>query len=350
MTTIFVGPYRQYDYTGQISKIYLDSISRAAINRKMSVISRPLFIDNMSIIGENNDSLNRMEFIADNLELEAIVQHAPVEYLLTQKYTKNIAIPIIGNRISKSPYNQNYQKLNSFDYILVDNEYDKTLLIRSNITSPIFVFDEPFPDKDIVEHSSKKYNLGEKIGDNFIFGFIGAYKQNISIIQKIIVSFLISFRSCSDVHLLLCSKGTEQDRRDIENYYKEIKQKLKIIDYDNVIFIFNGLETESVIASLNTFDCFLSLNDDYSQYIYEKYFMRSGKNLINKHNITTIQIPTIAVDISSDINDLMISIPTTDLYQKMIDTKNQKNNTNKHQKTKKSNNKNLGETLCHILQ
>lgn len=350
MTTVFIGPYRQYDYIGQISKIYLESIYKTFINRKMSVIGRPLFTDNMSVIQNLGDRLNAIENIPEDIQLNGVIQHAPIEYLLIQKYTKNIAIPIIDNRISKTPYNQNYQKLNSFDSILVDNEHDKTLLIKSNITCPITVFDESFSDKDTIEHSSKKYNLGEKIGDNFIFGFIGTYKQNISIIQKIIVSFLISFRSSSDTNLLICCKGTEQDKRDLENYYTETKQKLKIIGYDNIIFIFNSLEIESAMASLNTFDCFLSLNDDYSQYLYEKYFISSGKNLINKHNITTIQIPPISINTSVDIDDLMISIPTADLCQKMTDIKNQKNNTNKHQKTKKTNSKNLGETVCHILQ
>jgi len=348
MTTIFIGPYRQYDYMGQLSKIYLESIHRAFIIKKMSIIGRPLYIDDLSVTQDDTGILNFIENIPEKFQLNSLIQHAPVEYLSIQKSVKNIAIPIIDNRISKVSYNQNYQKLNSFDYVLVDNDHDKTILIRSNITSPIVVFDESFSDKEISQHSNKRYNLGEKIGDNFIFGFIGTYKQNISIIQKIINSFLISFRSYANVNLLICCKGTEQDKKDLENYYKETKQKLKIIDYDNIVFIFNGLETESVIASLNTFDCFLSLNDDYSQYLYEKYFVKSEKNIINKHNTTSIQIPAISIDTSNDLEDLMTSIPTADLCKKMIDIKNQQNN--KNNRMKKNNNKNLGETICHILQ
>jgi hypothetical protein len=349
MTTVFIGPYRQYDYIGQASKTYLRSIHSVLVNRGLSFIGRPLFSDPGSIDENNTLFLDKIEKVPNTLELNAIIQHAPVEYLAVQKYTKNIAIPIIDNKLFKTPYNQNYQKLNSFDNILVENDHQKTLLIKSNIICPIIVFDEYLQDKDISDHTNKKYNLGPKVNDSFIFGFIGYYRQNISIIQKIITSFLVSFRSSDDTVLLICCKGTEQDRQELDSYYQNTKNKLNIIDHNNIIFVFNQLNIESAIASLNTFNCFLSLNDDYSQNLYDKYAISNNISVITKHSLETAQIPSTFADESCDIEDTMMSILTSDLCKKLIDIKNQKNNMNKQQKIKK-NNKNLGETICHILQ
>jgi glutaredoxin len=253
------------------------------------------------------------------------------------------------NKLSKMSYNQNYQKLNLFDNILVENEQDKNLLIRSNVSCPITLFDESLSEKDILPHINKSYNLGERMNGVFVFGFIGAYKQNISIIQKIITAFLTSFRSSSDVFLIVSCRGTEQDKKELESYYHDLKKRLSIIEYNNILFIFSGLDIESSIASLNSFSCLLSINDDHSQYLYEKYVASKGINLITKHSVENIQVPPVFIDESHDMDDVLISISTADLGQKMKDIKNQQGS-NKHQKIKKNNGKNLGETICHILQ
>ena len=349
MTSVFIGPYRQYDYLGQISRTYLQSIYLAYTNKKLSLISRPLFIDSSLTATNNIPPLDKTEDIPENLALDCIIQHAPIEYLAIQKYTKNIAIPIMQNKISKMPYNQNYQKLNSFDGVLVENEQDKHLLIKSNISCPIIVFDESLSNKDILPHIDKSYNLGEKMNGVFVFGFIGAYKQNISIIQKIITAFLVSFRSSSDVSLIMSCRGTEQDKKEIEKYYDDLKKRLSITEYNNILFIFSGLDIESSIASLNSFSCLLSINDDHSQYLYEKYAVSKGISLITKHSVENIQVPPVFINESYDIDDTLMSISTADLGQKMKDIKNQQGS-NKHQKIKKNNSKNLGETVCHILQ
>jgi hypothetical protein len=278
------------------------------------------------------------------------MQHAPIEYLAIQKYAKNIAIPILNNRVSKMPNNQNYHKLNLFDAILVESEHHKNLLIKSNISSPIAVFDESLSDKNISTHINKTYNLGEKNSNTFVFGFIGPYKQNVSIIQKIITSFLMAFRSSADVALVMSCRGTEEDKKELDSYYNNLKKKLSIIDYNRIIFIFNSLDTECVIASLNSFNCLLSINDDYSQYLYEKYMTSKAGDIINRHNLENIQIPPTIINESYDIDDTLISISTMDLCQKMKDIQNQQHSSNKHHKIKKNNNKNLGETICHILR
>jgi hypothetical protein len=350
MTSAFIGPYRQYDYLGQVSKTYLQSIYTAYSNKNLSIISRPLFID--SSLNDTNNGLlyYNIENIPENFSVDCIIQHAPVEYLAIQKRVKNIAIPIINNKISRAPYNQNYQKLNFFDNVLVENEYQKNILMKSNISCPITVFDESFSDKDISTHINKNYMLGEKTNNTFVFGFTGAYKQNINTIQKIITSFLISFRSHNDVTLVMSCRGTETERKELENYYIDIKKKLSIVDYDNIIFIFSNLDTEAIIASLNSFNCLLSINDDHSQYFYEKYMISKGKSIINRHNLENIQIPSIFIDEFYDIDDIFISVSTTELCQKMKDIQNQQHTSNKHQKITKNNGKNLGETICHILQ
>jgi hypothetical protein len=349
MTSVFIGPYRQYDYLGQVSRSYLESLHRTYTNKNLSIISRPLFLDSSVLITNDDPILGQIENAPENLSLNCIIQHAPIEYLAIQKYTKNIAIPIMQNKFSKMPYNQNYQKLNLFDNILVENEQDKSILMKSNISCPITLFDESLSDKAILPHLNKSYNLGEKMNGIFVFGFIGAYNQNISIIQKIITAFLISFRSHSNVALILSCRGTEQDKKEIESYYNDLKKKLSIVEYNNVIFIFSGLDIESAIASLNSFSCLLSINDDNSQYFYEKYIASKGISFITKHNVENIQIPPVLIDESYDIDDNLISISTADLSKKMKEIQNQQGQ-NKHQKIKKNSGKNLGETVCHILQ
>jgi hypothetical protein len=350
MNTVFIGPYKQYDYLGQVSKTYLESINLALKPRNKTILARPVFID-FSVLDESDNYVYRdIETAPENFDKPScIIQHAPIEYLAIQRYTKNIAIPILDNRLLKMPYNQNYQKLNSFDHVLVDSEYHKALLIKSNITSPITVFDETLLDMQICDHINKKYNLKEKTNNTFVFGFIGAYKNNIAIIQKIITSFLSSFRSVNAT-LIIVSRGTEQDKKHLDDYRTEILKRLSVINDNNIITIFNNLDTESVIASLNSFDCLLSLNDDYSQALYERYMLSQDKQIINKLAMNNIHIPPLHINDFSDIEDIMISVSTSDLCQKMLDTHSQKNNTNRYQKNKKNKTKNLGETLCHILQ
>lgn len=347
MNVLYLGPYRQNDYMGQYSRMNLRSIISGLPAKKSSVYSRPIYIDFSSIDQNVPEDISNAEiFPKDNIQWSGIIQNLPIEFLTVQKFTKNIAIPILNNKLEKSSLNNiHFYKLNSFDHILLDSENNKNLLLKSGITTKISIYNEDFKTEYLdTEIINKQFDLGI-INEKFVFSFIGSYISNVQIIHKIIIAFLIAFRSDADNMLFFLLKGTAKDKEELIAFYEQTKKQLNIIGEDKVVFSFGSLTITEALAAINTCSCYLSLNDDISLTIYEKYCNSVSKPIISKHSLESISSIPLSIGEFYDLDDLIGSVVTMSLSEKLKNIK-------QHQSLKKnkSNNKTLTETICNILQ
>ena len=347
MNLLYIGPYRQYDYMGQTSRILLHSIKEKCSYNNHKVYSRPLYIDFGSVDEKMPEYIKKDEtFPSDSTNWSGIIQHMPVEFLSSQSFTKNIAIPILNNQLAKTSLNNNnFRKLNLFDHVLVENDNQKNFLLKSGITTKISVYNEEIKT-DYIDHNlrNKQFDLGS-LNNNFVFAFIGSYSSNQNIIHKLIVSFLVAFRSEPKNTLFFLLKGTSEDKEELMKFYNETKQKLNILDINPVIFSFGSLQLQESIACINTCSCYLSINDDVAYNMYEKYAQSINKPIISKYNLEVTHTPGLGVGYFYDIEDVIGSINTMSLTYKLKSIQSD----NKILKNK-SNNKSVGEIICNILQ
>lgn len=339
MNILYIGPYRQLDYIGQASRLYLRSILDQAKkkNDNVKLHARSVCIE-PNLLSKDYDGLYE-KFDKSIDEYSMIVQHLPPEYLSIQKSCYNIAIPIVDARLIDASNNYYYSQLNEFDYVLIDNIRTKEFLKRSNIKTKLDIFSEHIiPDPRTL---NQRYNLGE-INNLFKFGFIGPYKSNEQIIQKLILSYTIAFRSDIKTHLVLFLRGTAQDKSDIEKFYNSSRKRLNIVNDENRIsFIFNDLnETESSVA-INTLDCYLSINDDIQYVLYENYAMSSKKLVLSNKDISIIKTPAIDIGDHYSSGDIIGSLTTEDIMQKMLLAAN-----NNHKRSKSPDYPKLGAFIC----
>lgn len=346
MNLLYIGPYRQYDYMGQTSRILLHSIKEKLYYRNHSVYSRPVYIDTTTIDRRIPKYIEQNEIFPNNpINWSAIIQNLPVEFLAVQNFTKNIAIPILNNQLVKTSLNNScFKKLNLFDAVIVENDNQKNLLLKSGLNTKILVCNEKITDGLIDDNiKNKQFDLGV-LNNNFIFSFIGSYRANKNIIEKLIMAFLVSFRAETDNTLFLLLRGTSEEQKELADFYNQIKQKLNIINMDPVVFSFGSLELNECIAAINTCSCFLSINNDIQYAIYEKYAQSLDKKVVSKYSLDIVNTPALGVGLLYDIEDVIGSIGTMSLVEKLKSIKLNnitKNNSNNH--------KSIGEIICNIL-
>lgn len=342
---IYIGPYRQYDYHGILSDILLKSILKN-LNNKYTVNSRPLYLDSSLISQYSNDTYYNTEIIPDNVvEYSTIIQHCPVEYIAIQKKWKNICIPIFDPKLFKASNYSTVQRLNLVDHILVGSEYYKQFLLRSGISTPISVYEENFHEYINQEILQKRYNFGSIENNRYNFGFIGSYIKNLQVIKKIIMAFVNAHRADDNYRLVFFLRGSQNDKNDIEKFYNETRKNLNLSNFDSIFFIFGPLDTDNSILCLNSIDCLLSINDDYTNELYETYILKQNKRILSRGNLNIINVPPSSSDMY-DIEDEIGSISTDSLIKKMINIDKQQNYKNK--KNNKINNT-AGQIICRIL-
>jgi len=339
MNILYIGPYRQLDYIGQASRRYIQSLldQTKKKNEILKLHTRPICIESNLIIKDYSSLYEKFDESVEKYSI--IVQHLPLEYLSVYKNCYNIAIPIVDARLVDASNNNHYSKLNEFDYLLIDSIRTKEFLKRSNIKTKLDIFSEHLiPDPRTL---NQRYNLGEA-NDLFKFGFIGPYKKNEQIIQKLIIAYTIAFRSDIKTHLVLFLRGTAQDKSDIETFYKNTLKRLNIVNDENRIsFIFSDLnETESFVA-INSIDCYLSINDDIQYVLYENYAMSSKKLVLSNKDISIIKTPAIDIGDHYFSGNIIGSLTTEDIMQKMLLAAN-----NNHKRSKSPDYPKLGGFIC----
>lgn len=336
MNILYIGPYRQVDYIGQVSSVHIDSIRRSmSVSDKLLI--KPLYIDTSL----SNDDTYYDNEINDLTHIDTLIQHVPVGFVSIQKHFKNIVIPIMDPKLQNISQDYNYNILTHADKILVDEEKNKNLLRMNGITTDIELYEEKI---DI--NNFQQFNLDES-EQSYRFGFIGQYQPNKLIINKIIHSFLLAYRSQHNVKLYLFLRGSDKDKEELKNTVNSIKKQLYISDYIYSIHHIFGLWNQSeALTALNSINCFISLNDDYRYLLYEKFFTSSesemkNKFLINRQNVQSVEVPTATLSNRYEYKNTICSINTIDLTKKMSNAV-----TSSYQKNKPSRHKSLGSIIC----
>lgn len=337
MNILYIGPYKQTDYIGVMSLLHIHSIKQY-LSQSDKLITRPIYLDTNFI---SNLSIDAEHGTANHFDM--IIQYLPVDFLAITTNTKNIAIPIFDPKLCRLIDDSKYSVLNLCDKILIDEERYKNILRSYNIQKSIEIYEEHIP-----ENHTQKFDL-DPIQDSYKFGFIGKYQSNKQIIQKIILAFLLNYRTNNNTKLYFFLTGNEQDRRDAEDQVAKIKKDLSIPEYIRPIHcLFELWEHKNITIALDSLNCFISLNDDYRYVLYEKFFMSNAidtkKFLINRQNISIIETPVINISHISEYNNTLSSIYTKDLIDKM------KSAPQAQQKNKKNNFNCLGHILCKQAQ
>jgi hypothetical protein len=342
---IYIGPYRQYDYVGIASELHIRSIIKSIDLKKHKLFLRPLYLSNDAIKKPNSIDWLIYETLPDILENETyVIQHAPVEYLSSQSLWRSIAIPVLNPQLHKASKYNDISRLNRFDQIIISNDYEKNLLLKSEISAPsaISQYDPtPYLDTDI---ANKKYDFGLLEQQMYYYGFIGPYKDNISIIQQIIVAFSLASRALPNCKLVFFLRGTQQDKNEIEKFYDSTSSIIKNQNH-NIQFIFGYLDTVSSFTAINSIDCLLSLNLDVQQSVFENYASYNSKTVISRHNINVETSP--AYNSVYDIEDMVNSIPLRVLVDKIKNTTDAIQTKNK---ISKQTSKTIGEIICQIVK
>ena len=149
MNSLYIGPYRQVDNLGILSRLYLQDF--ASISSKM--MSRPVYLNmHPKYLGGQLNSENNIE------NLDTIIQNLPIDMLVSDYKKTNIAIPIISNKRFSS---KDIAKLNKFDYILVDDPfaYDELSSKLSNLNL-FFIKPNISYEKIKLAAGNKRFNLG----------------------------------------------------------------------------------------------------------------------------------------------------------------------------------------------
>lgn len=276
MTALYIGPYRQDDQYGLLSRCYIDSL--LSLSSKNQLITRPLLLSNYT---GNTIDYGRYENKTVK-DCEIVIQHAPLEYLNITKQTKyNICIPIFTNKIVSQ---SEIQTLRQFDSVYVETPIMKSILdpILDKPTTCI----KPKINSNIVSNNNR-FNFGIH---NFFTKYytIVDYNQNIDFIKQLIEQFVRLTKYDSTKKLILFVQNL--DVNEAKNIETIIQQNYNQADIkDNLINIIivnidNNIST-SIIAHLSG-DIFLHIYDTPHNTIH--YWIAKE---LNKPVIDRVHIP-----------------------------------------------------------
>lgn len=336
MNILYIGPYRQIDYVGQMSNLHIESIQKSK-GQKNNLITRPLYLDYK--LSDNYSQTYSTETVGENA-IDMIVQYVPIDFIAILPTVKTVIIPMIDPKLQNISQDYSYDILNSTNQILVDDDKQRSLLRRYNLTVPIDIYAEY-----LVQNSPQSFNLHTE-GESYSFGFIGDFNSNRQIIKKIIQAFLLCNRSNPDTSLYFFIRGSDNDKEEIDKTISDIQQDLKIPKYISPITTIFGLwNKDECLTALNSINCYMSLNDDYRYSLYEKFFMESNpsknKYLISRSNTDSVEVPISIINNSCEYLNTFNAIHTQDLYLKMIAAIS-----SPPQKYKKNESSSLGNILC----
>lgn len=330
---LYLGPYQQTNYLGQsaLRNLYeLQQIGSINIIHKHIPVDHSDTFDASSVVSKSTVDLGSLS------NIDIVIQNLPIDFLSTNFYTTNIAIPFVNPYIN---YN-NSDIFDSFKAVLVDDIYIKERINSKNTNVEIFEQQAPL----ILNNCDKeRYNLGAYDG-LYKFGFLGSYTQESSIVQKLIQTFLTTFRSDDSVCLCLLLTVTDQEKSELESFYENIKKSLQISNYDKIIFMYNSCGHMDAIRFINNISCYVSLNS-YAKYcMYERYCKQVNKSYLAHKDISCVTMPIIPVKNSMDI-ELKHNSPTADSISSAFIENIRGRNVHRS----KTINKTLSDIICKII-
>lgn len=327
MNILYVGPYRHNNDYGILSRLYLENL----INSGNNVTCRSLYfgIDNI------DRDLSELSPYEKNIlsNYDVLVQHCPVDWAQTHGgFKRNIIIPILGNRTNLKDFH--IKNLSRFDKIVVDNDIHESLFVRFGCGKNVSRISTPLIKNLCDSLREKKINLGIH-NSSRKFYFFGNMHRDIELLQKILVSFFISFRGQYGNSLILfLDEVVPQDQKNLADMIKNIKQKLKINTSEKSIsemVIYKNLSFQEKIIIHNTCDILLNFSSEYRSMIQEQHAKYFNNSVLNIENTDIIDIPAFDKNAKYCPGETEFSILTQSLIREMVEiskkpTKNEKYN------------------------
>jgi hypothetical protein len=245
MKILYIGPYKNVSLNG-ISSRYL-------IHNLRDISNIQLSLHNIVVDSQINNGISYPgEQIGEDIDsYDAVIQHAPVEFVVNNsKIQKSIIFPIIEHLNEKTI---NLLKIKKFDKLLVDNKYHLDKLKKIFGAKVVYV-----RYKDIAQAVNQKYNI-KFLNKTQKFYFIGSYSRQPNTIKKILLSFMMAFRTNPAVSLTLILEDKSSDLDMVNKEIMEYKKQLNIVnDFRKItIALFDNTE-ESLMVTHYSGDIFIS--------------------------------------------------------------------------------------------
>lgn len=301
---LYFGAYGASHEPGVASRYILDTL-----NLDKDFCIRPIVY-----YGEQVDTTIYQKYEKSINNPEYIIQHCPIDHMaISMIDAKNVAIP------THYCIYDNIDILKFFDIILVDNISLYTRIVKEikHKNVRLFRYNKP-------EFQKNTFNLG-LVGNTKKFYYIGKYKENQHLLQKIIVSFNLAFRTETNVSLTLFINDNSKYQKELDDYTTYIKKRLKISDlFSKEKIFFNNFSTQEVCTAHNTGDILLDLDDSPYSNIHRHLAEFHDNQVLTFEDIKKIHVPAIDDD-NYWPNKIKFSILTQDLVDQMktvVDSKN----------------------------
>jgi hypothetical protein len=314
MTNIlYIGPYRYNNILGMASRAIVQELSK---NKNTNITTKNIFLENPY---ENTTLVNYNNFEKElSTQYDIIIQNTkPVMMVVDSKISqKNIAIPIMDYSLSE----HDIQKLRMFSKVYTDDYHNLDILKTNKIQTEIFSYDIKPVNSNSTANLSY-HNLNQK------FYFIGNYYKNQSIINKIIVSFIVSFRSNNKVSLVLVL--TDDDSTNVEKQVSSsIQDIFNKMNFNPVLSPIKIITQSVSIEQLHTIhrscDVYFDLKDLYDTGLNKQLALIYNKQLIDIRSLKTVDVPTVDTQ-EQNPNSYRQSILTESIIKKISDIKNLEN-------------------------
>lgn len=244
---LYMGPYRQNDIFGEISRSYL-----RCIKLSNNVLSVPIYYTNNVL----DNYPNHKDEIKTFSDFDCIIQHClPGDFFVNKNYGKNIGITTIDTYDWSLNYDS-ISNLNTLDEIWVCSDKEQKNLIKSGITTNIKKIHPSIETNTIINNKSK---LELNICDNVLKFYSIIDDINIEDFEPLILAFNLAFNFYDDVVLII-----ETKTKDIEQQISLIKQKIGFKHKFKQEIIVPKAPKNNNSKTHNTGDCFISCKKNNS--------------------------------------------------------------------------------------
>ena len=201
MNVMFVGPYRQNDSWGMVSRNFLEYIYNHA-SEDINLITRPIYF-NQQAVNKIHSYIEDSESKKLTNDRDILIQFGLPSYLnYNGTFKKNVAVTRIECNVKNTdwPYH-----LNMFDEVVVFSDLEKNLLEESGVTTKILNAAAPyFGGITVAKDKIEKF---ENFGNKFVF-FSTASASERSGTEAVVTAYLSQYSVLDKVMLVLSCAGS----------------------------------------------------------------------------------------------------------------------------------------------
>lgn len=284
MKTLYIGPYKYNNFFGICSRNIIESLKDDNIDLKTHNIYLNNPYSNTTLVEiKENKQIN----IDELLEYDYIIQHGPISMLCPRPSLgkKNIAIPILDYTIDSSEL----EILKDFDHTIIDDPCNMLNLQKEEI-QPLYLQYLFVPKKLDYKINFEYHSPNKK------FYFIGEFKSNQNMLNKIITSFIIATRVYDNVSLILMltddntAEADHHSKSMIDNIIKKLNYKDKLIPI-KIICVKPSIDDLHMMHQ--DCDVLIDLYDNYNSGINHAFASLYGKAILDMMNLETILVPSV---------------------------------------------------------